>query len=30
MKVQTWLCPECGIHGAEAEIEARDVLSEAG
>jgi len=20
LKVQTWVCPECGVHGAETEI----------
>ena len=20
LKVQTWLCPECGVHGAKTEI----------
>jgi predicted RNA-binding Zn-ribbon protein involved in translation (DUF1610 family) len=20
LRVQTWLCPECGVHGAETEI----------
>ena len=20
LKVQTWYCPECGVHGADAEI----------
>jgi hypothetical protein len=22
LKVQTWVCPECGVHGAETEIAA--------
>jgi len=25
LRVQTWMCPECGMHGAETEI-ADDVL----
>lgn len=20
LRIQTWLCPECGVHGAETEI----------